>query len=141
MIGCAQKLLLLVCLTLAVSGPSVGQSQDQSSPPPAQTQAESDLPKHVRVSSGVTAGLLIKKVVPKYPKQARKKHIEGVVVMAAKISKNGDIVDLSVISGDPLLTQAATDAVKQWKYRPYLLQGQPVEVETQIQVNFQLSAN
>jgi protein TonB len=63
------------------------------------------------------------------------------VVLHAKISKEGEIADLSVISGDPMLTQAALDAVKQWKYRPYLLEEKPVAVETDIRVNFQLAAN
>jgi protein TonB len=82
---------------------------------------------------------LIKKVRPKYPKQARKQHVEGTVIMRATIAKDGTISDLQLVSGDPLLTQAALDAVKKWKYRPYLKDGQAVDVETQITVNFQLS--
>src|SRR5277367_1866084 len=115
MVAGGRKSRLYVLLALSLCGLAVAQAQDQPSPQP-----QPDVPQHVRASAGVTAGLLIKKVAPRYPKQARKKHIEGIVVMAAKISKNGDIVDLSVISGDPLLAQSATDAVKQWKYRPYL---------------------
>jgi len=97
-----------------------------------------EIPTHVRVSQGVTSGLLIKKVNPVYPKKARKKHIQGVVTLRAKISKEGDIVDLSVVSGEPMLAKAAVEAVKQWKYKPYFLKGEPVEVETQIMVNFRL---
>jgi protein TonB len=95
----------------------------------------------VRVPSGVAAGLLIKRVRPEYPEKARKKRIQGVVVLSAIISKEGDVPDVSVISGDPILAKAAMAAAKQWKYRPYLLQGEPVEVETQIQMNFTLSGS
>lgn len=93
---------------------------------------------HVSVDD-LWPGLLLKKVAPKYPKEARKKHIEGVVVMKATIDTNGNIVGLTLVSGDPLLAKAAMDAVKQWKYRPYFLKGEPVEVETDIRVNFELS--
>jgi periplasmic protein TonB len=87
----------------------------------------------------VTTGLLIKKVNPEYPEEARSQRIRGVVVLMAVISKEGKIVDLKPVSGDPLLTAAAVKAVKKWRYKPYLLQGRPVEVDTQIQVNFTLS--
>ena len=87
----------------------------------------------------ITPGKLIKRVAPKYPKQARKKHMEGQVILKGSITKTGDVVDLQIISGDPLLTQAAMDAVKKWKYRPYLKDGQAVDVDTQITVNFRLS--
>jgi periplasmic protein TonB len=142
MFGCVRKSLFTVFAALALNGLALGQTQDQASPnqtPPSQTQPDS--PEHVRVPVGVTRGMLVKKVAPKYPKKARKNHIEGTVVLHAKISKEGDIADLSVISGDPMLTQAALDAVKQWKYRPYLLEGKAVAVETEIRVNFQLAAN
>jgi len=87
----------------------------------------------------VTQGLLITRVQPEYPKKARKKHVQGTVVLQALISQTGDIKDLKVISGDELLVPSAVKAVKQWKYRPYLQQGRPVEVETQITVNYALS--
>jgi periplasmic protein TonB len=141
MFGCVRESLFTMLAALALSGLALGQTQDQASPTQPSSQAQPDSADHVRVEVGVTRGMLIKKVPPKYPKKARKKHIEGVVLLHAKISKEGDIADLSVISGDPMLTQAALDAVKQWKYRPYLLGGKPVEVVTQITVNFQLAAN
>lgn len=87
---------------------------------------------------GVTEGGLIKRVSPKYPKEARKKHIEGAVILTGTITKDGEIADLLVVTGDQLLAQAAMDAVKNWKYRPYLLVGKPVWVKTQITVNFKL---
>ena len=92
----------------------------------------------VRVSSGVEAGLLTNKVTPTYPPIARTNRIAGQVILHALISKNGTIQNLQVISGHPMLTQSALEAVRQWKYKPYILNGEPVEVETTIQVNFNL---
>jgi len=95
-------------------------------------------PQKVRVSQGVTQGLLIHKVQPTYPPLARQARIQGSVVLQADISKNGTIENLHVISGHPMLTGAALEAVKQWRYKPYILNGEPVEVETQVTVNFTL---
>ena len=100
-----------------------------------------EVPGRVRVVQGVTQGLLIKKVAPKYPKDARHNRVQGQVVMQATINKKGGIEDLQLISGHPALAAAAMKAVKQWKYRPYLLNGEPVEVNTQIVVNFTLSGD
>ncbi|PYX44925.1 MAG: energy transducer TonB [Acidobacteria bacterium] len=96
-------------------------------------------PTRVRVSSGVSTGLLVRKVPPVYPPLARQARIQGVVVLQAQISKDGTIQNLQLISGHPMLAPAAIDAVKQWKYKPYLLNGEPVEVDTQVQVNFTLA--
>lgn len=96
-------------------------------------------PTRVRVSSGVVSGLLVRKVPPAYPPLARQARIQGVVVLQAQISKEGNIENLQLISGHPMLAPAAIEAVKQWKYRPYLLNGEPVEVDTQVQVNFTLA--
>lgn len=96
-------------------------------------------PQRVRVSQGVTQGLLLRQVKPNYPQLARTARIQGAVLLQAEISKNGDIQNLRVISGHPMLIQSALEAVKQWKYKPYYLNGEPVEVETQIQVNFSLA--
>jgi TonB family protein len=95
-------------------------------------------PQRVRVSSGVESGLLVSKVAPHYPPDAREQHIQGTVLLKATIDKEGSVSNLELISGHPTLAEAAIEAVKQWKYRPYLLNGNPVEVETQIQVNFTL---
>jgi len=96
-------------------------------------------PTRVRVSQGVTQGLLIRKVQPTYPPLARQARIQGAVLLQAEISKDGTIQNLRLISGHPMLTSAAIEAVKQWRYKPYILNGEPVEVETQITVNFTLS--
>jgi periplasmic protein TonB len=91
------------------------------------------------ISSGVAIGMLIHKVVPQYPPIARTIRMEGEVVLQATISKTGAIENLRVVSGPPLLQQAAIDAVKQWQYRPYLLNGEPVEVETTVNVDFRMN--
>src|ERR1700686_3413350 len=96
-------------------------------------------PQRVRVSSGVSSGLLVRKVQPNYPPLARQARIQGSVLLQAEISKDGTIENLHLIIGHPMLAPAAIEAVKQWKYKPYILNGEPVEVETQITVNFTLS--
>lgn len=96
-------------------------------------------PQRVRVSQGVSQGLLIHQVKPTYPPLARQARIQGTVVLQALIAKDGTIQNLHVVSGHPMLAPAAVDAVKQWRYKPYFLNGEPVEVETQITVNFTLS--
>jgi periplasmic protein TonB len=90
------------------------------------------------VSQGVSRGLLMKQVPPSYPRNAIQMHVEGAVQLLATVSKNGDISDVKVLSGDKELGRAAVDAVKQWKYKPYLLNGEPVDIQTQITVNFKL---
>src|ERR1700731_4918562 len=96
-------------------------------------------PQRVRVSAGVTSGLLVRRVNPNYPPLARQARIQGTVVLHAVISKDGAIENLTLVSGHPMLAPAAIDAVKQWKYKPYLLNGEPVEVDTEVQVNFTLA--
>lgn len=96
-------------------------------------------PQRVRISQGVTSGLLINKVEPTYPVLARQARVQGQVVLSAIISKQGIIENLRVVSGHPMLVPAAIEAVKQWRYRPYLLNGEPVEVETDVIVTFTLA--
>lgn len=84
-------------------------------------------------------GNLIHRIQPKYPSLARQARIQGQVSLRAIISHDGRIENLQVVNGHPLLVQAAIDAVRQWRYRPYMLNGEPVEVETQITVNFTLA--
>jgi len=120
------------------NGDVVGATKDvfQSNPRPVVHQAQ---PTTIPVSSGVLEGLLYFKTTPAYPTIARTAHISGTVVLAATISKEGTIVNLHVLSGHPMLTDAAMQAVKTWRYHPYLLNGQPVEVETTINVVFSMA--
>lgn len=96
---------------------------------------------HVVRISRMSEGDLILKVQPIYPAIARMAGIEGEVLLEAVISKTGTIEKLHVVRGHPMLVPAALDAVSRWRYRPYLLNNEPVEVETQITVNFTLSRN
>ena len=95
-------------------------------------------PKKVNISAGVAVGMLISKVQPIYPPIAKAARVSGTVVLQATISKTGQIENLRVVSGPAMLQQAALDAVKQWRYKPYLLNNEPVEVETTVNVIFTL---
>ena len=98
------------------------------------------IPQRIRISAGVTKGLLIHRVEPTYPTLAKSARVQGDVVLSAVIDTNGQITNLQLVSGHPMLVPAALSAVKQWRYKPYLLNGQPVEVETTITVIFTLSS-
>lgn len=98
------------------------------------------LPQRIRISQGVTKGLLIHRVEPTYPPLARAARVQGEVVLTAVISTSGEIENLQLVSGHPMLVPEAIAAVRQWRYKPYLLNGQPVEVETTITVIFSLSS-
>lgn len=96
------------------------------------------IPQRIRVSESVARSLVVKKVDPVYPPLARQARIQGSVILQVKINKSGDVENVQLFSGHPMLAPAAIDAVKQWKYKPYLLNGEPVEVETRVTVNFVL---
>src|SRR5438270_4791657 len=96
-------------------------------------------PHKVRVSSGVVAGNKISGPNPTYPAIAKTARIQATVVLQATISKSGAIENLHAVSGPPMLYQSAIDAVRQWRYKPYILNGDAVEVETTIMVNFTLN--
>jgi protein TonB len=95
--------------------------------------------KRLRVSQGVQASKLISQPKPVYPPIAKQARVQGQVVLQAVISKTGTIENLKVVSGHPMLTQSALDAVRNWRYQPTVLNGEPVEVETTINVNFSLT--
>jgi len=96
-------------------------------------------PQRIRISQGVTKGLCIHRVEPSYPPIAKAARVQGEVILSAVIDSNGEITNLQLVSGHPMLVPAALAAVRQWRYKPYLLNGQPVEVETTVTVIFSLS--
>jgi protein TonB len=102
-------------------------------PPPKAAQTR------IRQGGNVTAAKLMNKVQPQYPPLARQTRISGTVRLHAIIGKNGQVEQLEVMNGHPLLVQAALDAVRQWKYQPTQLNGEPVEVDTTIDVIFSLN--
>ena len=93
-------------------------------------------PKHIRVGGAVMTAQLIDKVQPTYPSEAKERGIQGVVKLQVIVAKDGTILELQVISGDSILAEAATAAVRQWRYQPTLLDGRPVEVVSTIDVIF-----
>jgi protein TonB len=95
-------------------------------------------PTLLRVSSGVAERLKIHDEQPQYPREAREKGIQGDVILQARIDTKGNLANLKAVQGDPILVKAAVDAVKKWKYRPFILKGEPVEVETTIKIQFHL---
>ena len=112
--------LILVTLTCAAASQVVG------------------APARVRVSESILQGLMIRKVAPDYPPLAKQAKIQGIVVLKVRISKSGDVGNIQLVSGHSMLAPAAIEAVKRWKYMPYLLNAEPVEVETTVNVIFSL---
>jgi protein TonB len=116
-----------------VIGGVIGGAGSAAPPPPKVN------PKRITVGGNVQAAHLVNRVQPVYPPLARQTRISGTVKLHAIIGKNGAVEQLQVVSGHPLLVQAALDAVKQWRYQPTLLNGEPVEVDTEIDVIFSLA--
>lgn len=129
-----RKLLLVAAGLAAVAAPVV-MGLVSATPGRAAAQATAE---PVQVAPGVESGLIVKKVPPEYPEAAKKARIQGVVLLEATIGKEGDVEHLDVVSGDSALAASAVEAVKQWKYKPYLLNGEPVVVKTKVTVNFTL---
>jgi len=96
-------------------------------------------PRRMVVEAGVSEGLLVHRVNPEYPSIARASRVQGAVVMKAVIGTDGSVKDIQVVSGHKMLIDAAVDAVKQWKYKPFLKDNVPMEVDTTITVNFSLA--
>lgn len=115
---------------------SLGEGPSLVAPAPAPATAASVRPFR---SSNLLAGSLMNRVQPTYPYAAKIAHVQGQVLLDAVISKDGTIGNLRVVEGHPLLVRAAVEAVSRWRYRPYILNGEPVEVETRILVNFTLA--
>jgi protein TonB len=105
---------------------------------PAPPKVQAAPPKKINISGGVAQGLLLQKTTPQYPPIAKAARVSGTVILQATISKTGTITNLRVISGPEMLRQAALDAVRTWRYRPYLLNNEPVEVDTTVNVIFTL---
>jgi periplasmic protein TonB len=117
-------------------------SEMLNSAPSVPVLAKSPVPKpvkRIRVASRVAEANLIHDVTPQYPPEAGRARLEGTVLLMAVIGKDGSVKDVRVESGLPILAQAAIDAVRQWRYKPYLIDGEPVEVDSRITINFTLS--
>jgi TonB family protein len=132
-VGSTKQAIETAVATLA----SITSAPPTTTPAP-QHDGNQDFSTKTRVPPGLATGLLIKKVTPLYPPEAKYAHIQGTVALQAVISKSGDVVDLEAISGPIELVVSAVNAVRKWKYRPYLVNGEPVSVQTQIVVNYAL---
>jgi TonB family protein len=147
--------LLMAALALAQNEPAKSDQAVKPEPTPqAEQQAKPDeaakpeqtppqaeqapKPLRLRISSSVAEGLKIKDKSPRYPDEARQERIQGDVLLQVVIDTQGNIVKIKVVQGDSVLVAAALDAVKQWKYKPYILNGNPVEVETTIRIQFHM---
>jgi len=131
-----QQIELPALVNLPDAGAPAASTRVEPESKPAQDAAVPAPPATIKVPQGVAQGALIHKVSPEYPAAARSARIQGSVVMNAIIGTDGTIQQLQLIKGNPLLVNAAMEAVKKWQYRPYLLDGKPAEVETTITVNF-----
>lgn len=132
------RFVLAACMLCICASIYAQEQKDEPSQPPPPPTAEPGQPtQKIHVGQGVTQGFLIKRVQPEYPSKARKRGVQGAVVLRVVITKTGDVEDVEVISGDELLVPATVKAVKKWKYKPYLLKGEPVAIKTTITFNFQ----
>jgi protein TonB len=123
-----------------VLGGIIGGIPSAAPPPPPPPPVKKEAPlQRIKVGGNVQSAMIIRKTPPTYPQLAKSARVSGVVHLAAIISKDGTIQELHSLGGPALLIQAAMDAVKTWVYRPTMLNGEPVQVETTIDVNFTLN--
>ncbi|MFZ0285100.1 MAG: energy transducer TonB, partial [Terriglobales bacterium] len=133
----------LAAILLALTLPAQTQGQEKPEPPASQSAQPQSPPQRVRVSATTLRQMIVTRVDPRLTKEQdkerKKKRIQGLVQLLVVITTSGDISEVTVINGDPLLANACVDAVKRWKFHPYLLKGSPVEVETTLAFNFPLN--
>jgi len=130
-------LVELIALSVFFAGRALAETQ----PPSPASRPAASATRRVQVDASTASALIVQKAPLKYPDAARNAGIQGTVVLRVVIDYSGDVKELTVLSGDPVLAQAAADAVKQWKYKPYLVDGAPTEMETQVSINFHLKAS
>jgi TonB family protein len=139
------KIALIILFTLLTATAAFSQDVPKEQPTPQapanaspEPNSSTPKPKSVRVGGNVAAANLIHQVTPVYPKDAKKHHIQGAVVLHAIIAQDGTMKNVEYVSGPPELTDSAIAAVKKWRYKPTLLRGEPIEVDTTISVIFKL---
>jgi len=139
-------LVILITLLTATAAFSQEGQKEQTTPQNStaanpEPNASATKPKRIRVGGTVASANLIHQVAPVYPNDAKKKHITGTVLLHATIGHDGTVEKLEYMSGPPELTASALEAVKQWRYKPTLLNGEPVQVDTTISVIYRLGNN
>jgi TonB family protein len=132
---CALFLALLLSPWLSQSAQAPDSPKTEQ--PPAPEASKPKVPR-IKIGGNVAKSQLKHKVQPRYPQEARDNRIEGTVRLHAVLSAAGKVMQVDVVSGDPVLAKAALEAVRQWEYKPVLLNGEPVEVDTTIDVVFSL---
>jgi TonB family protein len=137
-VGRVAAIFACAALGLAVCGSAAAMGMHAGAGPASEDGGQAKAPKQLSVSANVMQGNLINKAMPVYPPDAKKAKIQGTVVLQAVVGKDGDVKNLRVLSGPQELQQSALDAVRQWKYKPYLLNGDPVEVETTVNIVYSL---
>jgi TonB family protein len=135
----ALALALAVCPGVAASSREMTNATGTATPESAPVQTVAPPPRAIRISGAVAEGNILQKVQPIYPPDAKAQGISGTVVLQAVIGEDGTVHSLTAVSGNDLLKKAALEAVRQWTYRPYLLNGNPVAVDTVININFNLA--
>jgi protein TonB len=143
-----KAVIAVVVLLAGFSWGFAGQDQSASpspTPTPSPTATPSPSPnafvpgtKRIRISSGVAESLIRHKVNPVYPWDARVNHITGDVLIRIVIDRQGNVSNMTVIRGDPILIESAIKAIKQWKYRPYILNGEAIEAESVIKIQYHM---
>jgi protein TonB len=145
-----KTMIAVVVLLAGFSCGFAGQDQSASpSPTPTPSPSPTATPppsrkgfvpgtNRIRISSGVADSLIRHKVDPVYPWDAKVNHITGDVLLKAVIDRQGNIANLELLRGDPILAESAIKAVKQWKYRPYILNGEAIEAETTVKIQYHM---
>ena len=138
--GVCRVAIVAACaaLGLATCGTSLALGMHADAAPAGESSSASKAPKQITVSSKVMSGNLLTKAVPVYPPEAKKAKIQGTVVLSVVIGDDGNVKNIQVVSGPDELQQSSIDAVRQWTYKPYLLNGEPVEVKTTVNVIYML---
>lgn len=141
--GVRRLAIVAACAVFGVAtcGAVMGLSMNVNAQAANDSGGPTKTPKIIHVSAGEMQGDVLNKVPPKYPAEAKKKKVQGTVVLRAVIAKDGTVKDLKAVSGPKLLRQSSMDAVKQWTYKPYLLNGNPIEVDTTINVIYSLGGS
>jgi len=116
------------------TSPSPASSPSES---PAENETASTV-KRVRISSGVAESLAIDRPAPEYPQMARIAHVTGDVILKITIGRNGEVTNIAVVQGHPILVNSAINAVKKWKYRPYVLNGEAIEVDCTVKIQYHM---
>jgi TonB family protein len=132
----ARRIILILAWGLLVSQVAAPALQTTTEQPQGKTARA--VPVRIRIGGNVMRARLVHEVNPKYPEEARKKHIKGTVRVEIVVDRDGKVIETNVLSGDPLLAKAATEALREWRYQPTLLNREPIQVLTEVDLKLDL---